>query len=556
MSRKEGPGRMSEGSGTGAVILEEPEPPGASGVRGEGPARRPAWWSLWPRQQTWLCVVPLLIGFVGLGLSLMLLKWIVVGTVRDYVPTDLVDANRIGQDPIFLSKPSGIPKGPETTTAAPTAKTVTVGRGRTRSGDGTAPSPGEGGASGGPATPRNHGHRNGRVPAGYTPPPRTPRRKGEATSSPSPSNPTVLNDSTQMWTSERTTTGAAATNTAATHRHGRHKTPSPTVPPLRSEHFKPCHDKDLAYCLNGGECFVIETLSGPHKHCKCREGYQGIRCDQFLPKTDSMLSDPNHLGIEFMESKVVVYHRQLLSITSIAMAIGLLGALCVALYCRNKRRREKLQAHWKESRSAKNYADVLDGKMRKCKADVGMQQYCKHPSVCQPSFTPIRSSPKLSAEPRSPATHRSSGRKTPPVPKSFGPVYRHLREAELTEKRVETPHGRLLAEAPRQTEPGRRIPENMQTDGGSDRPSPVLIVPPTHGRRRYELSCMQTTSMSSKPVGERPAAECRERDAGRVRVWARRRTEDAGAQTREMVCFLDLDVGGATRTHLLREPDQ
>uniref|UniRef100_A0A8C2X5U2 Pro-neuregulin-3, membrane-bound isoform n=1 Tax=Cyclopterus lumpus TaxID=8103 RepID=A0A8C2X5U2_CYCLU len=59
-----------------------------------------------------------------------------------------------------------------------------------------------------------------------------------------------------------------------------------------SPHFKPCHEKDLAYCLNGGECFVIETLSGPHKHCKCREGYQGIRCDQFLPKTDSILSDP------------------------------------------------------------------------------------------------------------------------------------------------------------------------------------------------------------------------------------------------------------------------
>uniref|UniRef100_A0A8D0G535 Uncharacterized protein n=1 Tax=Sphenodon punctatus TaxID=8508 RepID=A0A8D0G535_SPHPU len=34
----------------------------------------------------------------------------------------------------------------------------------------------------------------------------------------------------------------------------------------RSEHFKPCKDKDLAYCLNDGECFVIETLTGSHKH--------------------------------------------------------------------------------------------------------------------------------------------------------------------------------------------------------------------------------------------------------------------------------------------------
>lgn len=36
----------------------------------------------------------------------------------------------------------------------------------------------------------------------------------------------------------------------------------------RSEHFKPCKDKDLAYCLNEGECFVIETLTGSHKHCR------------------------------------------------------------------------------------------------------------------------------------------------------------------------------------------------------------------------------------------------------------------------------------------------
>ncbi|KAJ3607400.1 hypothetical protein NHX12_024451, partial [Muraenolepis orangiensis] len=62
--------------------------------------------------QTWLCAVPLVMGFVGLGLSLMLLKWIVVGSVQDYVPTDLVDPkSSMGQDPIFLSKPSTAPRG-------------------------------------------------------------------------------------------------------------------------------------------------------------------------------------------------------------------------------------------------------------------------------------------------------------------------------------------------------------------------------------------------------------------------------------------------------------
>ncbi|KAL1263096.1 hypothetical protein QQF64_005835 [Cirrhinus molitorella] len=57
-------------------------------------------------------------------------------------------------------------------------------------------------------------------------------------------------------------------NAAVHSTHPNHSShSSPTLPPLKSEHFKPCQEKDLAYCLNDGECFVIETLSGPHKHC-------------------------------------------------------------------------------------------------------------------------------------------------------------------------------------------------------------------------------------------------------------------------------------------------
>nr|XP_012775147.1 pro-neuregulin-3, membrane-bound isoform isoform X1 [Maylandia zebra] len=496
MSHKGRQGMMSECSGaaaSGAVILEEPEGSGASAGRGEGQAQEqgPLRCAVWPRQQTWLCVVPLLIGFIGLGLSLMLLKWIVVGTVRDYVPTDLVDANRIGQDPIFLSKPSGIPKSPDTTTTTttptidsrnPTARTATVAKGRTRTtATTTTINARGGGASGSQVTPRNPGSRNGRGPSGFTTTTAAPRTTfiiGAATSSSSPPNPTVLHDSTQMWTAEHTTTETIST-TLTTRTHSHRKTPSPTVPPLHSEHFKPCHEKDLAYCLNGGECFVIETLSGPHKHCKCREGYQGIRCDQFLPKTDSILSDPiDHLGIEFMESKEV-YKRQVLSITSIAMAISLLGTLCMALYCRNKRRREKLQAHLKESRSLKNYTtsshNALEAKMRASNTNLQIHECCKRPSqsrqgnVCESSFShcsittaPPRSSrgtvkhhrsSSLSHSPdqRMRAAHWSASRRTPPIPKGrlnpigvskySGPAYQHLQEVDSSEKEAEAQRG-------------------------------------------------------------------------------------------------------------------
>ncbi|XP_062851815.1 pro-neuregulin-3, membrane-bound isoform [Trichomycterus rosablanca] len=453
---------MSETSGavttSGVVILEESEASAAVGGRHQGERGGAFRCAFWPRQQTWLCVVPLLIGFVGLGLSLMLLKWIVVGSVKDYVPTDLVDAKGIGQDPIFLSKPSTLPKGPEsttssttTTTAVSTISTITTAlRGKTRTLAPPNTNHRDGGSSGSQVTQKSTTMLStGTSFPGWT-----------STSSPSSSKPTVQNDSIR----EHSTTERPVN--APTRTHVSRKTPAPTLPPLKSEHFKPCQEKDLAYCLNDGECFVIETLSGPHKHCRCKEGFQGIRCDQFLPKTDSILSDPtDHLGIEFMESEEV-YKRQVLSITCITVGISFLGTLCMALYCRNKRRREKLQAHLKESRGLKNYS--LN---QTCKPHPGlqMQNYYKRSSPLHggsihearnsqngtapyyprslPSGRPLRSAP-LSCNTDQKNQNRSalrvSARKTSPITGGrlnpiggFGPAYQHLQETEGSEKDAE-----------------------------------------------------------------------------------------------------------------------
>ncbi|KAK3572725.1 hypothetical protein QTP86_006983 [Hemibagrus guttatus] len=206
---------MSETSGavttSGVVILEEPEVGGASGGRQGGERAGVFRCAFWPRQQTWLCVVPLLIGFVGLGLSLMLLKWIVVGSVQDYVPTDLVDAKGIGQDPIFLSKPSALPKGPDSTTSSTTTTTIististitTAVRGKTRTAAPPNANPKDGGSSGSQVTQKT----TTTTASGVAFPGRT------STSSPSSSKPTVLNDSTR----EHSTTERPANTPARTH---------------------------------------------------------------------------------------------------------------------------------------------------------------------------------------------------------------------------------------------------------------------------------------------------------------------------------------------------
>ncbi|KAM8774785.1 pro-neuregulin-3, membrane-bound isoform [Rhynchonycteris naso] len=240
----------------------------------------------------------------------------------------------------------------------------------------------------------------------------------------------------------------------------------------RSEHFKPCRDKDLAYCLNDGECFVIETLTGSHKHCRCKEGYQGVRCDQFLPKTDSILSDPtDHLGIEFMESEEI-YQRQVLSISCIIFGIVIVGMFCAAFYFKSKKQAKQIQEQLKEPQNCKNYSLKASSTMVKSenlgKSHVHLQNYSKaerHPvtaleKMMESSFAGPQSFPEVpcseggsqsvkhhnrslssccSPGQRSGMLHRNTFRRTPPSPRSrrggiVGPAYQQLEESRIPDQ--------------------------------------------------------------------------------------------------------------------------
>ncbi|KAM5139710.1 pro-neuregulin-3, membrane-bound isoform 5-T5 [Callospermophilus lateralis] len=465
---------------------------------------------VWNRQQTWLCVVPLFIGFIGLGLSLMLLKWIVVGSVKEYVPTDLVDSKGMGQDPFFLSKPSSFPKAMETTTtttsttspatpsAAGAASSRTPNRISTRLTTITrAPTRFPGHRVPIRASPRSTTARNTAVPPtvlsttvpffssstlGSRPPvPGTPSTQAM------PSWPTAayatssyLHDSTPSWTlSPFQDAAASSSSSSSSSSFSTTTTPETITSPKfhtttysteRSEHFKPCRDKDLAYCLNDGECFVIETLTGSHKHCRCKEGYQGVRCDQFLPKTDSILSDPNHLGIEFMESEEV-YQRQVLSISCIIFGIVIVGMFCAAFYFKSKKQAKQIQEQLKESQNGKNYSLKASSTMAKSeclvKSHVQLQNYSKaerHPvtaleKMMESSFGGPQSFPEVpspdrgsqsvkhhrslssccSPGQRSGMLHRNAFRRTPPSPRNrlggiVGPAYQQLEESRIPDQ--------------------------------------------------------------------------------------------------------------------------
>ncbi|XP_066476697.1 pro-neuregulin-3, membrane-bound isoform isoform X2 [Tiliqua scincoides] len=564
---------MSEGVASppgAAAAAEEGAAAGAGGpADGDGgpdPAAREVRCSdciVWNRQQTWLCVVPLFIGFVGLGLSLMLLKWIVVGSVKEYVPTELMDSKGIEQDPFFLSKPTTPPKSMETTTSTTAATTTsrTPNRISTRFTTLTrAPTrfPGTRGPIRA-SPPRSTTARHTVVPPTVLATTTTvPFSTTVLVARPAPGTPgtqplpiwptaayttssykTYLQDSAPSWTlspfqEASTTTTMPEANTSPKY----HTT---TYSTEQSEHFKPCKDKDLAYCLNDGECFVIETLTGSHKHCRCKEGYQGVRCDQFLPKTDSILSDPSHLGIEFMESEEV-YQRQVLSISCIVFGLVIVGMICAAFYFKTKKQAKHIQEQLKETQNGKTYSLNASSMMAKsetrAQSQVQLQNYSKanrHPEpviekMMESSFSgmqpfPEALSPDRRSQPLKPhrsissccspgqrtgMLHRNAFRRTPPLPRGrfsgiTGPAYQQLEESRITDQDTIPCQGLSTGlKTPQNTSINMQLPSRetssyfnsvVQKDMvgySSPRASSVPIIPSVG----LDEACMQTQHVS------------------------------------------------------------
>ncbi|XP_036391468.1 pro-neuregulin-4, membrane-bound isoform-like [Megalops cyprinoides] len=60
-----------------------------------------------------------------------------------------------------------------------------------------------------------------------------------------------------------------------------------------SEHGDPCGASEAFYCLNGGTCFKIPSVSTPR--CVCHGSFKGSRCDQFQLFRSSQNSEDGRL---------------------------------------------------------------------------------------------------------------------------------------------------------------------------------------------------------------------------------------------------------------------
>ncbi|XP_072112462.1 pro-neuregulin-1, membrane-bound isoform isoform X3 [Mobula birostris] len=116
-------------------------------------------------------------------------------------------------------------------------------------------------------------------------------------------------------------------------------TPATTSPTPWSGHARPCNESNRHYCVNGGQCFVINGIN--KLSCQCPNEFTGDRCQ-------------NYVMASFYKAEEL-YQKRVLTITGICIAVLVVGIMCVVAYCKTKKQRKKLHDRLRQSlRSERN----------------------------------------------------------------------------------------------------------------------------------------------------------------------------------------------------------
>ncbi|XP_059821343.1 pro-neuregulin-1, membrane-bound isoform isoform X4 [Hypanus sabinus] len=118
--------------------------------------------------------------------------------------------------------------------------------------------------------------------------------------------------------------------------------PATTSPTPWSGHARPCNESNRHYCVNGGQCFVINGIN--KLSCQCDRGFTGERCAETVP-----------MRVFIPEQAEELYQKRVLTITGICIAVLVVGIMCVVAYCKTKKQRKKLHDRLRQSlRSERN----------------------------------------------------------------------------------------------------------------------------------------------------------------------------------------------------------
>uniref|UniRef100_A0A8C2TN49 Pro-neuregulin-1, membrane-bound isoform n=2 Tax=Coturnix japonica TaxID=93934 RepID=A0A8C2TN49_COTJA len=158
---------------------------------------------------------------------------------------------------------------------------------------------------------------------------------------------TDTNESTSKIpvSTEGTKTSSQPTLRIQASTEGTNTSSSTSTSTTGTSHLTKCDIKQKAFCVNGGECYMVKDLPNPPRYlCRCQPGFTGARCTETLP-----------MKIQNQEKAEELYQKRVLTITGICIALLVVGIMCVVAYCKTKKQRKKLHDRLRQSlRSERN----------------------------------------------------------------------------------------------------------------------------------------------------------------------------------------------------------
>ncbi|NXA08855.1 NRG1 protein, partial [Sapayoa aenigma] len=127
-----------------------------------------------------------------------------------------------------------------------------------------------------------------------------------------------------------------------------------------TSHLTKCDVKQKAFCVNGGECYMVKDLPNPPRYlCRCPNEFTGDRCQNYVMASFYSTNPPCFDFLcfcPFLEAEEL-YQKRVLTITGICIALLVVGIMCVVAYCKTKKQRKKLHDRLRQSlRSERNNA--------------------------------------------------------------------------------------------------------------------------------------------------------------------------------------------------------
>ncbi|XP_077672654.1 pro-neuregulin-1, membrane-bound isoform isoform X2 [Eretmochelys imbricata] len=263
-----------------------------------------------------ICIVPILACLLSLCLCIAGLKWVFVDKIFEYDSPTHLDPGRIGQDPVISVEPTALSAwvpsvvhtSPFPVPSPETKVEVTV----------------QADSSLVPAEPFLLPSPHNRVldftllpsaAPSFPPPTLEPEVREATTVSQAQTTETNLQIAPKLSTSTSTT---------------------------GTSHLTKCDIKQKAFCVNGGECYMVKDLPNPPRYlCRCPNEFTGDRCQ-------------NYVMASFYKAEEL-YQKRVLTITGICIALLVVGIMCVVAYCKTKKQRKKLHERLRQSlRSEQN----------------------------------------------------------------------------------------------------------------------------------------------------------------------------------------------------------